>query len=174
MAEKQLVPHYRLINPLTEKIQYMYINSELNNFISNKCISDFSDVKRINVISLGGTGFEKTKEAPKELQPFLNDVYEIDLGIVNSPSGIYFLYDNDELVYIGETIQVLRRLQDHIYENKKNFSKAFFIKINKEKTLKIETELIRFFKPKYNGVKKADSNLEKINEFKEIDYIVKN
>lgn len=105
---------------------------------------------------------------PKELSIFKNEVFQANSKIIDSPKGIYFLYDDDELVYIGQSVCVLRRLFDHLAEQnihlKKKFNKMFFIRTDESDELRRKTEanLIRFYKPKYNIKTKTTPTLKEI------------
>ena len=61
--------------------------------------------------------------------------------------GIYFLFDNEELVYIGQTINLLSRLPSHAAE--KIFDFVRFFQYDGDLT-SLEMALIVKFKPKYN------------------------
>lgn len=68
--------------------------------------------------------------------------------------GIYFLYDGHELVYIGQSIIIQRRVMDHfdiISGVKKIFDSYKYIEINEDESLdKIELLFILEYQPKYN------------------------
>lgn len=62
--------------------------------------------------------------------------------------GVYFLYDGDELVYIGESDNLYRRIGQHIAEGKKKFDRFSIYETIDRKRL--EGFLIDALKPKYN------------------------
>jgi predicted GIY-YIG superfamily endonuclease len=70
--------------------------------------------------------------------------------------GVYFLIDCYEVVYVGQSVDVKSRLQQHsdsgnkgmAYE--KNFNRFFFIQCEKEELKKLEAYYILKFRPKYN------------------------
>ncbi len=68
--------------------------------------------------------------------------------------GVYFLYDGDELVYIGTTDNLYRRIGQHIAEGKKVFNR-FEVYPTKDR-MRLEGFLIRALKPKYNVSLGAD------------------
>jgi DNA-binding phage protein len=83
---------------------------------------------------------------PKELQEF-EIVRELDLH--PKRWWLYFLYDNNELVYIGKSINhPAARVRAHIKD--KEFTNAFFAEIERDAVLEKERALIRQYKPKYN------------------------
>lgn len=62
--------------------------------------------------------------------------------------GVYFLYDGDELVYIGQSNNVMMRIGEHIKEGVKEFDRfEFYPTVDKTR---LEGFLIQMFKPKYN------------------------
>ena len=62
--------------------------------------------------------------------------------------GVYFLFDKGELVYIGESDNLFRRIGQHIYEKRKVFD-AFEIYPCADRK-RLEGFLIRLLHPKYN------------------------
>lgn len=62
--------------------------------------------------------------------------------------GVYFLYDGDELVYIGESDNVFRRIGQHIYQKSKKFNRFEIYPTSDRKRL--ESFLIDQLHPKYN------------------------
>jgi len=87
--------------------------------------------------------------------------------------GIYFLYNNDELVYIGKSITDIRkRLKRHIFEETKIFDRvdAYFINSDTDVHL-AEVYLINKFSPKYN--KNEHGDMPMTLEIQNIDKVVK-
>ncbi len=66
---------------------------------------------------------------------------------------VYFLISGGEIVYVGRSVDVFKRLGDHSsgYE-KKVFDSYFCIKTNEKNVSKIEKKYIIKFKPKYNNI----------------------
>lgn len=75
---------------------------------------------------------------------------ELRLDLLEMNSGIYFLYDDDELVYIGQAYNITRRITDHILEATKKFNNVRYNLVPKELLTEVETTLIKALKPKYN------------------------
>jgi excinuclease UvrABC nuclease subunit len=69
----------------------------------------------------------------------------------NSP-GVYFLFNDDELVYIGKGWNCLLRVAEHTRkESTKTFTSWEYIQINeKEKYDELEKKLIKQYRPRYN------------------------
>jgi excinuclease UvrABC nuclease subunit len=72
---------------------------------------------------------------------------------VNRFSGVYFLCDADEVVYVGQSVAVLSRIMTHVMERNKRFDpdRIFFLPVPQSELLRAEGEFIRLLKPKYNG-----------------------
>lgn len=63
--------------------------------------------------------------------------------------GVYFLYDGEELVYIGQSDNIYRRIGQHISEGVKRFDSFCFYEVGEERII-LESYLINKFQPKYN------------------------
>lgn len=69
-------------------------------------------------------------------------------------SGVYFLFDDNELVYVGQGWNCLLRVAEHTRKDSgKKFTDWNFIEIENEQERKqLERELRDTLKPKYNKV----------------------
>lgn len=76
------------------------------------------------------------------------------LPIQGSCSGVYFLYDDQNLVYIGEGWNCFLRVAEHTRKDSvKNFTHWTFIPIEgRDERKQLEKELRHQYKPKYNRV----------------------
>jgi len=66
--------------------------------------------------------------------------------------GVYILYLDKNIIYIGDSTNIGSRLKAHIFSNsssKKEVTKVDIIRFN-ENSLEVESQLIDKFKPKYN------------------------
>jgi len=73
---------------------------------------------------------------------------------------IYFLYLNNELVYIGKTNNVMSRVSQH--KNDKKFNKIYFRSINHKFNIhNLEECLIYLIRPKYNRISPRLKSLNK-------------
>jgi len=116
-----------------------YIDSRIDLKLNKNKRVDFS--KDFNPI--------KPKDTPTELSGFAN-VFEADLDYLMGTSGIYFLYKEEKLVYIGKSVNVLLRVGSHVSQKIKMFDKALFIKVFEKDLGEFEKKLINHFKPIYN------------------------
>jgi len=67
---------------------------------------------------------------------------------LSSFCGIYFLIHNDDIVYIGQSIDIPNRIRQH--KGHYPFDTVKYIEVNKNKLNKIEKEYILQYTPKYN------------------------
>jgi len=72
---------------------------------------------------------------------------------VGPTCGVYFLVQNQEIAYIGQSVHTASRLINHSRE--KEFNAAFFLPVPACELDRIEGALIRFFEPPLNGRVKA-------------------
>lgn len=100
---------------------------------------------RIGII-IERTGDPVAGSVPRELAavPSLMDITNYDLG-----PGIYFLCQDGEVIYIGQSIRPLSRIATHSSE--KTFDRVFFLKLPRSDLDLIEGSLIRTLKPSGNG-----------------------
>ena len=65
-------------------------------------------------------------------------------------SGIYFLIRGGEIIYIGQSLCVFRRVFDHLWA-KKIFDSFSYIRCEKKMLDKLESIYIHFYQPPENG-----------------------
>ncbi len=70
------------------------------------------------------------------------------------PYYIYFLCDNNAVVYVGQTVNLFNRIKAHSKD--KEFDSAHYIVITKAEVDKTEIRYIREFRPKYNKTNNGD------------------
>lgn len=76
---------------------------------------------------------------------------ELRIDLFEMNSGVYFLYDDDELVYIGQAYNVSRRIIEHILEGVKKFNRVRYNLVPADSLNEVEFTLIRALRPKYNN-----------------------
>lgn len=79
---------------------------------------------------------------------------------IPSTSGIYFLISNDTIVYVGQSVNVLNRIRQHLAD--KFFDKINIIQCPEKELIKLESFYIKKFNPILNKVGKntfSDANL---------------
>lgn len=91
---------------------------------------------------------EKIKEIPSEFGKS-NSSHVRSVKWFYIPPCVYFLYDNEKLVYIGSSLNLYGRLSQHL-KSKKVFNGVYYIPIRPSKLRRIEWCLIKHYKPIYN------------------------
>lgn len=69
-------------------------------------------------------------------------------------SGVYLLSSRGNIVYVGSSIDIPRRVSCH--RSTKKYDRVFWIPVRQESLLRYESVLIRFFQPDYNSTHYCD------------------
>ncbi len=96
------------------------------NYISNEILNELIDVSNINI-----------------------DILEVHLKPIPKV-GIYFLYKNTEIVYLGKSKDIEKRIIEHIYMLKKDFDSYSYLEVGNDKIDFYERFFLNKFLPKYN------------------------
>ncbi|MDY0134825.1 MAG: hypothetical protein RBS14_03965 [Atribacterota bacterium] len=88
-----------------------------------------------------------------DVQKMLNESIRLE----GNCSGVYFLYDGDELVYIGKGWNCFLRVAEHTRKDSdKKFTSWSYVRIeNESEYVALEKQLIKRFSPKYNKTHKS-------------------
>lgn len=78
------------------------------------------------------------------------DFENYNVDIKNNFSAIYFLLNNDEVIYIGKGINIYNRIKFHIKDENKIFNKIKYKKCNAEELNFLENYYILKYQPKKN------------------------
>jgi excinuclease UvrABC nuclease subunit len=93
---------------------------------------------------------------PFSIEQLYNNTGKI---LMPKEQGIYHLFKDDELVYIGMSKNICNRLLDHLRDEKKEFNYGLWF-VLKDKSMnaiyQIEKNLIKYWKPKYNQTHNYD------------------
>lgn len=82
----------------------------------------------------------------------INELFEQAKEITkHTYSGIYFLFDGNELVYVGRAINVYHRVHTHVTEGRKSFDQWAYVDCPVDKLDDLEAAYISEFRPKYNS-----------------------
>ena len=84
----------------------------------------------------------------------LGELVDTSAPLAGNCSGVYFLFYNDELVYIGQGWNCLLRVAEHTRKDSdKVFNRWNFIPVQDERErLAFEAQLRRQFKPRFNKI----------------------
>lgn len=81
---------------------------------------------------------------------------------------VYFLWDDDIIVYIGRSSRVITRVSSHVMEGEKKFNAISIIPID-EKNNQIEALYIKKYAPKYNttGITIVEKQAQRIQQLED-------
>jgi len=68
----------------------------------------------------------------------------------DGPCYVYFLVDGDEVVYVGQSTNIMGRVASHEANPDKVFDRVFYIEVDRSSLGHVERKYIRELKPKYN------------------------
>lgn len=93
------------------------------------------------------------------------DLIQVDIHYY--PPGVYFLCNGDEVVYVGQSINIFGRLVEH--RQNKNFDRIYILPIPEHELNAVEGALIRILKPKYNRSNKRTNGVVAPPNYGKID-----
>lgn len=76
--------------------------------------------------------------------------------------GVYFLLQDDEIVYVGQSTNIMTRLSNHKFEATKLFSRVFVMECPEAHLDRLERLYIDKFKPRYNSAMPKVSGAEAV------------
>lgn len=92
----------------------------------------------------------------------------------NKIVGIYFLIKDNEIVYVGQSVDVLPRISFHRAKESKVFSHYSFIECNKEHLSMLEAHYIYLFIPLYNLMMPNNPYYKSLTQLKKETRLSKN
>ena len=84
------------------------------------------------------------------------------------PPGIYFLCHADEVVYVGQSVNPLSRIESHRSDKNKKFDRIFFIPVPQFLLNSVEREFIAHLRPRLNGDSGPKHDQEHVQVAKDI------
>jgi hypothetical protein len=153
LARGDFIPHYeiegKVLFSLTEALNWLRDNAVIRKE-GRQLLRPFIELTPLLMID----GQER-KEVPfviKGLAPWLSPMPIQSCMHANFP-GIYFLCRDGEVVYVGQSKQVAKRIGCHLYD--KEFDFAFCMRIPESDLDFVEGEIVRHLKPKFNFSKRG-------------------
>lgn len=80
-----------------------------------------------------------------------NDILKKAQSADISPCGIYFLIQNNEIVYVGKSNSVYFRISQHLKHGTKKFDSFAYIECSEEQLDVLEARYYLKFRPAYNA-----------------------
>jgi hypothetical protein len=88
----------------------------------------------------------RTTELPTVLRGMACGLFPVN----HTCPGVYFLICGDDVVYVGQSLNVAARVSSHISEKKKAFDKAVYLPVPQSDLNLVERAFIRALRPLYN------------------------
>ena len=85
------------------------------------------------------------------MKPDIEELVNSSIPLKGNCSGVYFLFDNKELVYVGQSWNCFLRVAEATRTDRTFTSWQFEAIENAQERKSREQELIAEFRPKYNG-----------------------
>jgi len=83
---------------------------------------------------------------------------------IKKERGIYFLCKGGKVVYVGQSVNLINRISEHLSEGKKNFDGYYYEYVGKNDVMSdVEAEYIVSLNPKYNKVLPQNSIYVSVN-----------
>lgn len=145
LAEAQLVPHYELEGEI------LFAITETKRWVEKRLLLHVPGCPIPQSISLTKmVSEEEFMEPPNVLGGAKEFLVSLPIGALAHVlfSGVYFLCQSDEVVYVGQSVSVANRVVQHI--GLKEYDRAYCLRVPRSDLDFVEGEFIRLLKPKYN------------------------
>jgi len=143
LADSGYVPHWRIDNG-----EPLFRLTEVKEWLSKNILDRVNGkpLPQSFIVSVNKERISDYRNVPKELQqiPGL-----IDITGEFRRSGIYFLCQDNDLLYVGQSVNVSSRISTHHHTGK--FNRVIFMAWPPDDLDSVEGALIRVLKPPLNG-----------------------
>ena len=144
LAESGYAPHYRIKDGPP-----MFKLSEIKEWVKNNLLNAHGGRVLPKVVRVFN-GNEPQREAVPSSIRRVQGLRDISSLLFIGP-GIYFLCKEQEVVYVGQSVNATARVHQHA---KKEFDSVFFLPWPEDDLSRIEAAFIRFLQPPLNGRQK--------------------
>lgn len=103
----------------------------------------------------------------------LEEIKQLNRHSVDITPGVYFLFNDNDLVYVGESEDIHRRVGQH-RKNKEYDSYSFIVQTDPHLRLRLEKAYIEKFNPKYNKRAGNSSNKRITHAYKSNEQLIRN
>tara|TARA_R110000868_G_scaffold164874_1_gene397826 strand:- start:19 stop:621 length:603 start_codon:yes stop_codon:yes gene_type:complete len=143
LSKSGYLPHYLVDNNV-----YLYNQAEVRRWIDINITKrnegkNFPDVIRLNVPAL-----KITDNPPKAIWnvPHLQQIPKYSYQ-----TGVYFLCKDDEVVYVGQSINPAVRISTHSQNTEKNFDRVYLMPVPESELDDVEGSFIHHLQPSQQG-----------------------
>ena len=146
LTEAGYMPHY-----IIDGGEPMYKLAEVKSWLSENLIQHCRGKKfpikfKLNV-KMTVDGSDELIESPPDSIAGNHEL--LPMRQTSFPPGIYFLCEENEVVYVGQSVLPANRVQAHMADKK--FDRSFLLPVPREYLDKVEAAFIRALKPRLNG-----------------------
>lgn len=150
-----------VVGRMDERLDRLYEENEEQRRLINAMQQEIDELKRPRLLAEGKLPQSPNRNAdngvgvPGELRvvPGLRKP-NVDMEIY---CGVYFLCQDDEVVYVGQSNHVLARMVSHQKEGRKKFNRLYCIDVDLDQLSFVERQWIDHLLPRYNADAKTDS-----------------
>ncbi len=143
LADSQLIPHWRVAEG-----EPLFQVSEVRRWVARnlleRCEGATTEALRIEVVY---QGLEEDWTQPPDA---ISGIDNLKMMHLSARSGIYFLCEQNEVVYVGQSVVPSARVAYH-KEDGKLFDTVFLLPCPRSEMNLVESKLIHALKPRYNG-----------------------
>ncbi|MCA9386382.1 hypothetical protein KC717_07095, partial [Candidatus Dojkabacteria bacterium] len=137
------IPHYRLMAEDEDEV-LLFDNSELLDTLDINLEAVFPQVLTIQTTSVPIDSEDKIPYSISQIKELRKPLYLSEtIG-----SCIYFLCEGDEVVYIGQSVSLMSRLESHRVDKK--FNRVYLLQVPSNHLNRVEAEFIRTLQPRLN------------------------
>jgi hypothetical protein len=126
--------------------QYFFFKKDICEWVKANLL-EINDGKRIQVeLKILGDVAADPMGIPEALRPLSKKLKKVTFS--ESGPCVYFLIEKTEVVYVGQSVNLLSRVGSHVLDKK--FDHVVYLSLPEEVLADIETALIKHLKPKFN------------------------
>jgi len=142
LANAHMAPHYRI-----DHGEPLFLGDELKLWAATNLLEHFEGTK-VPAVQVIAVELPPPARRPPAALTSLRGLREIPVA---SLTGIYFLCEGDEVVYVGQSTALFARIASHRSERRKAFSQVFFLPVLESELDNVEAAFIAALEPRMNG-----------------------
>ena len=137
--ELNYLPHYRVHGTKAFK------STEVIDWIKSDLVSKKDGQRLTTKFYCYPQANKKAKNVPKELLGIQSELRDLQ----SAPPSVYFLINDNKVVYVGQSLNVYSRIKEH--EKDKKFDRVLYMLADIKNLQEVERKYINALLPKYNN-----------------------
>jgi predicted GIY-YIG superfamily endonuclease len=137
--ELNYLPHYRVHGTKAFK------STEVIDWIKSDLVSKKDGQRLTTKFYCYPQASKKPKNVPSELLGIKSELRDLQ----SAPPSVYFLINDNRVVYVGKSVNVYSRIKDH--EKDKKFDRTLYMIVDVNNLAEVERKYINALLPKYNN-----------------------